>query len=178
VGFRKAGLKLVLLGGPGDCDDVRFGGTQYVKNVLGDLWGLPPALDMEFEKRVQSAIREIVNNGLADSAHDLSDGGLAVAVAECCFPHGIGAKLQLDTDLRPEFALFGEAPSRILVSTADASRIQTIAERNGVPAIVAGEAIGERIIIRNRNLPLIDVDVDSLRRLWAGALEEKLESRR
>ena len=47
------------------------------------MWGLPPALDMDYEKRVQAAIREIVNGGLAESAHDLSDGGLAVALAEC-----------------------------------------------------------------------------------------------
>ena len=47
------------------------------------MWGLPPALDMDYEKRVQAAIREIVNAGLAESAHDLGDGGLAVALAEC-----------------------------------------------------------------------------------------------
>ncbi len=64
------------------------------------LWGLPPALDMDYEKRVQAAIREIVAEGLAESAHDLSDGGLAVALAECSFgPAGIGA--QIDLDSRP-----------------------------------------------------------------------------
>jgi phosphoribosylformylglycinamidine synthase len=133
---------------------------------------------MEFEKRVQAAIREIVNEGLADSAHDLSDGGLAVALAECSFCHGIGANIRLESDLRPEFTLFGEAPSRILVSTADPSRIQIIAEKHGVPAIVAGDTMEGRLIITDRNLPLIDVETYALRRLWAGALEQKLESRR
>ena len=68
---------------------------------------------------MQEAIREIVAAGLAESAHDLSDGGLAVALAECCFgPAEIGAQIDLDSDLRPEVLAFHEAPSRILISTA------------------------------------------------------------
>ncbi len=71
---------------------------QYAKAVLRQLWGLPPALDMDYEKRVQAAIREIVAAGLAESAHDLSDGGLAVALAECSFgPAGIGAQIELES---------------------------------------------------------------------------------
>ena len=66
-----------------DCDERAFGGTQYAKVILKSLWGLPPALDMDYEKRVQRAIREIIAPRLAESAHDLSDGGLAVALAEC-----------------------------------------------------------------------------------------------
>jgi phosphoribosylformylglycinamidine synthase len=178
IGFRAAGHKIVLLGGAGACDETRFGGTQYAKTVLNDLWGLPPALDMEFEKRVQSAIRRIVGEGLAESAHDLSDGGLAVALAECSFPNGIGARIELDSGQRPEFLLFGEAPSRILVSSSHASRIQSIAEEFGVPAVVIGDTIEGRLEIRNRNLPLITSEVHSLRSLCARALEEKLESRK
>ena len=55
---------MMLLGGLGSCDATRFGGTQYAKVVLNNMWGLPPALDMDYEKRVQAAIREIVNEGL------------------------------------------------------------------------------------------------------------------
>jgi phosphoribosylformylglycinamidine synthase len=178
IGFRNPGRKVVVIGGIGDCDDMRFGGTQYAKAVLNDLWGLPPALDMEFETRVQAAIRQIVNSGLVESAHDLADGGLAVALAECSFPNGIGAEIGLESDLRPEFLLFGEAPSRILVSTEDPSRIQSIAEEFGVPAVVVGDTMVGRLAVRNRNLPLIDSEVEGLRRLWAGALEDRLESRR
>ena len=75
-------------------------------DVLTRLWGLPPALDMDYEKRVHEAMREILAEGLAESAHDLSDGGLAVALAECSFGQaGIGAQLDLDSDLRPGDAL-------------------------------------------------------------------------
>ena len=102
IPFKSPGRAVVLLGGIGGCDETRFGGTQYAKEILKQLWGLPPALDLEREKRVQSAIREIVAAGLAESAHDLSDGGLAVALAECSFgPADIGAAIDLDSDLRP-----------------------------------------------------------------------------
>ena len=75
----------MLLGGSGDCDDDPFRRHPIRQGRhRQSLWGLPPALDMDYEKRVQEAIREIVDEGLAESAHDLSDGGLAVALAECC----------------------------------------------------------------------------------------------
>src|SRR5215470_4622256 len=118
IPFKNEDRAVLLLGGLGQSDSVHFGGTQYAKVVLNKMWGLPPALDMDYEKRVQSAIREIVNSGLAESAHDLSDGGLAVALAECAFD-GIGAAIETSGSLRPELALFHEGPSRILVSTAD-----------------------------------------------------------
>ena len=121
IPFKHAGRSVILLGGAGTCDDVRFGSTQYAKEIEKQLWGLPPALDLDREKRVQEAIREIVAAGLAESAHDLSDGGLAVALAECCFgPAEIGAQIDLDSDLRPEVLAFHEGPSRILISTAHA----------------------------------------------------------
>jgi phosphoribosylformylglycinamidine synthase len=115
---------------------------------------------------------------LVESAHDLSDGGLAVALAECSFPNGVGAKVNLDSALRPEFLLFGEAPSRILVSTTAPDRIQSIADAFSIPAIRLGATMRGRMEIRNRNLPLIDSDINALRQVWAGALEEKLDSRR
>jgi phosphoribosylformylglycinamidine synthase subunit PurL len=177
IGFRRGGSAVMLLGGLGECDDVRFGGTQYAKQVLDDLWGLPPALDMEFEKRVQAAVREIVSDGLAESAHDLSDGGLAVALAECTFPNGIGARIDLDSDLRGEFLLFGEAPSRILVSSTHPDRIQEVAAKHQVPVIHIGDTMEGQLEVRARNTPLIDAEIKALRQFWAGALESELTSR-
>ncbi len=166
---------MLLLGGLGDCDDRRFGSSQYAKIVLKQLWGLPPALDMEYEKRVQAAMRAIVAAGLAESAHDLSDGGLAVALAECSFgPAGVGAALDLSSDLRPEFLLFHEGPSRILVSTERPGEVQRIAEQHGVPALPAGTAVAGRLSIRNRGRTLIDCELRRLRETWEGALEAAL----
>ena len=129
----------MLIGGVGACNDLDFGGTEYAKEILKQLWGQPPALDMDYEKRVHDAMREILSEGLAESAHDLSDGGLAVALAECSFgPNGIGAQLDIDSDLRPEFLAFHEAPSRILISTANAKRVAAIAEQHGVACAGSG----------------------------------------
>src|SRR5271166_5286783 len=65
IHFQQPGRAVLLLGRSGECDETRFGGTQYVKVILKSLWGLPPALDMDYEKRAQQAIREIVGAGLA-----------------------------------------------------------------------------------------------------------------
>ena len=162
----------MLIGGVGTCDDTRFGGTQYAKEVIRQLWGLPPALDLEYEQRVQYAIRRIIEEGLAESAHDLSDGGLAVALAECSFgPAEIGAQVDLECDLRPEVLVFHEAPSRILISTADPKRVAAIAKKFEVEAPVVGVTIEKGIEIRQRNVTLGSWDIAALKSAYDGALE-------
>jgi phosphoribosylformylglycinamidine synthase len=168
--FQNAGRAVILLGGVGESDETRMGGTQYAKVIIDRLWGLPPRLDMDYEKRVQAACREIVHEGLAESAHDLSDGGLAVALAESSFG-GVGARVKIDSPLRPELALFHEGPSRILISTAHADRVAAIAAKHGVEAATIGETIADRYRIEG----LIDCSIESLRATWASALAEALK---
>jgi phosphoribosylformylglycinamidine synthase subunit PurL len=170
--FKQPGRAVVLLGGIGEADEVRFGGTEYAKAVVGELWGLPPALNMEYERRVQAAIREIVNAGLAESAHDVSDGGLAVAVAEASFgPAAIGAKLDLDSDLRPELLLFHEGPSRVLLSTAEPAKVAKIAARHEVKALIAGVTIEKRIEIAQQGTTLGTWEIADLKATWEHSLE-------
>ena len=171
--FPAAGLHLVLLGGFGDCDLTHFGGTQYAKQILKKLWGLPPKLDMEFEKRVQSAAREIALAGLTESAHDLGEGGLAVGLAECTFG-GIGAELVFETTLRPELALFHEAPSRVLMATSKLEDIRRVAESHKVPVILLGKTTAGSLSIAIANGPAIRIDIDQLYKTWDRALEEAL----
>jgi phosphoribosylformylglycinamidine synthase len=172
VPFKNAGRTVMLLGGAGVCDEERFGGTQYAKEIDRQLWGLPPALDLEKEKSLQAAIREIVAAGLVESAHDVSDGGIAVALAECCFGHaGVGAQIDLDSDLRPEWLAFHEGPSRILVSTAHAKEVSSIAQRHGVEAATAGATIEGGLEIRQRGNTLGSWDIAALRAAYEGALE-------
>jgi phosphoribosylformylglycinamidine synthase len=130
---------------------------------------------MDYEKRVQAAAREIVSGGLAESAHDLSDGGLAVALAECSFgPAGVGAAVELSSDLRPEFLLFHEGPSRILISTAAPEEVTRIAARHGIDAPAIGTTIEEGLKINNRGRPLLDCTVADLRAAWQNALAQAL----
>jgi phosphoribosylformylglycinamidine synthase subunit PurL len=172
VAFPAGERDIVLLGGLGYTTDERFGATQYAKVILDQLWGLPPALDIEFEKSVQAAAREIVRAGLAASAHDLSCGGFAVALAECAFG-GVGAQVDLHTDLRAEFALFHEGPSRILYSTDNAAALAAIAEKHGVPAVVIGRTGGDRLRVNT----WIDAPLAELRAQWQHGLEELLHVR-
>ncbi|MEO8025150.1 MAG: phosphoribosylformylglycinamidine synthase subunit PurL [Bryobacteraceae bacterium] len=174
LAFVQEGRDVVLLGGLGSSDHQRLGGTQFAKVVLNDLWGLPPALDMDYEKRVHSAMREIAAEGLADSAHDLSDGGLGVALAECGAA-GIGAEIDVNSPDAPELVLFHEGPSRILISTAAADRIAAIAVKHQVEALRIGVTAKDRLAIRNRSATLISVDVTKLRDTSEESLAGKLE---
>jgi phosphoribosylformylglycinamidine synthase len=175
IPFKNKDRVVMLIGGIGACNDLDFGGTEYAKEILKQLWGQPPALDMDYEKRVHDAIREVLAEGLAESAHDLSDGGLAVALAECSFgPAGIGAQLDIDSDLRPEFLAFHEAPSRILISTANAKRVAAIAESHGVEAPVVGVTIEKGIEIRQRSITLGSWEIAALKNAYDQALETNL----
>ncbi|HML17441.1 MAG TPA: phosphoribosylformylglycinamidine synthase subunit PurL [Bryobacteraceae bacterium] len=175
IPFQAEGHIVMLIGGLGEPDMTRFGGTQYAKVVLNKLWGLPPALDLDYEKRVQAAIREIVNAGLAESAHDLSDGGLAVALAESA-SDGMGASIEISTGLRPELALFHEGPSRILVSTAAPEAIENAARKYNVEALRIGVTMKEQLQIRNGSVTWIDCPIQKLRDVRENALEERLSS--
>jgi phosphoribosylformylglycinamidine synthase subunit PurL len=172
--FQNPDRSVILLGGLGETDAVRFGGSQYAKVILNQLWGLPPALDMEREKRVQAAIREIIQAGLAESAHDLSDGGLAVALAECTFG-GYGAWIDLNSDTRPDWFLFHESPSRIVLSTAKPEDVADIATRHGVEAPVVGVTIEMDLTILQRGTMLGRWHISDLEAVYEGALVSVIE---
>jgi phosphoribosylformylglycinamidine synthase len=173
VGFKNPDRTIILLGGFGRPDLRQFGGTQYAKQILKQMWGIPPALDMDYEKRVHQAMREIVAKGLVESAHDLSDGGLGVAIAECAFG-GVGAKIEINWEIRPEFLLFHEGPSRILISTQNAEEIKKIATFFEVESPRIGVTMKERLQIRNGPITLVDCSLDTLRETWNQALERVL----
>ena len=173
IPFKKPGRFVILLGGFGRTDWRQMGGTQFAKQVIQDLWGVPPALDMPYEKNVHGAIRDIVKAGLVESAHDLADGGLAVGLAECCFG-GIGAKIELEYPIEAELLLFHEGPSRILISTMNADHVKRIALFYGVEAPVIGVTIEDSLKISNGSQFLIDCPIAPLRTTWETALENLL----
>jgi phosphoribosylformylglycinamidine synthase len=174
--FQAPDRAVMLLGDFGECDETHFGGTQYAKVILNSLWGLPPELDMDREKRVQEAIREIVTARLAESAHDISDGGFAVAIAECCFgPNAIGASVSLDETSRPEIALFHEGPSRIILSTTEPDKVRKIASEHRVGCAQIGVTMKERLQIRKRSGWLVDSSLSDLKEPWEKSLETRLQ---
>jgi phosphoribosylformylglycinamidine (FGAM) synthase-like enzyme len=187
IPFKEEGRTVLLLGGLGTVEATRFGGTQYAKVILDTMWGLPPALDMDYEKRVHTAIREVIAQGLAESSHDVGEGGLGVALAECC-SNGIGAYISLASELRPEFALFHEGPSRVLISTTNPEAVSEIAQAHNIGCLNIGSTMKERLVIDNQDLSKadppevmwrtstwIDCPVERLRGVWENALEHLLE---
>jgi phosphoribosylformylglycinamidine synthase subunit PurL len=174
IAFRNPGRSIILLGGIGEADAVRFGSSQYAKVILKQLWGLPPALDMDLEKRVQAAICEMVRQGLAESAHDLSDGGLALALAECA--SSVGAWVDLNSDLPSDWLLFHEAPSRVLVSTASPLEVADIAERYEIEAPVVGVTIEKEIAILQRGTMLGRWPISELQSAFENSFPSQIEA--
>jgi phosphoribosylformylglycinamidine synthase len=174
--FKKPGTSVILLGGFGEVDERQFGSTQYAKVIQRQLWGTPPKLDMTYEKRVQSTIRELVRQRSVDSAHDVGEGGLAVAIAECSFgSEGVGAELWLASDLSPELLLFHEGPSRVLLSTDTPDKVFELARKNQVEAIGIGVTLKSRVTIHQADRILIECGVADLRDGWENALEHLLQ---
>jgi phosphoribosylformylglycinamidine synthase len=179
--FRQTGRALLILcgGEPGDASDVEaeFGSSEYAKEVLGHIWGFPPSLELEREAALQKAIVEMIGLGLVESAKDCSEGGIAVTLAECSFGRGVGAEVDLSSyGLVPEFVLFGEDASRILISCdpANVGRIQEVAAKFGVSAEAIGNTIPEKFDIRVAGATVVSASVAELREVWAGALERAL----
>ena len=169
--FQSEGKSVLLIGGHREASKTYFGGTQYADVIVGSTWGLPPALDMDYEKRVHQAIREIVRAGLVESSHDLSDGGLAVALAEASFS-GIGARIALPPSDTPEIQLFHEAPSRILVSTANAAAVSEVAKKHNVEVVDLGVTLKGRVVVDK----LIDATIEELHEPWSTSLEKRLHA--
>jgi len=139
-GFRAAGDDIVLLGEPTN----ELGGSEYLARVHGVTAGAPPRCDLAREKATIDALLEAIRAGAVRSAHDCSDGGLAVAIAECCIADRdgtIGAEIELTKwgSLPLRALLFGEAQARIIVSTGESPAVLEIARKHGVSARVIGQ---------------------------------------
>jgi len=138
-GFQSIGDDIVLLG---ECTD-ELGASEYLQAIHGLTIGEPPHCDPTRERAVIETVLEAIRSGIVCSAHDCSDGGLAVALAECAMAdrtrmHGFTVDLSAWASLPHRAVLFGEAQARIVVSTGDSAAVLQIAQRHGVPARVIG----------------------------------------
>ena len=170
IPFKQQGRTVMLLGGLGACDATHFGGTQYAKVVLNKMWGFPPALDMDYEKRVQAAIREIVNEGHAESAHDVSDGGLAVALAECTV-NGVGASVEIREPICGRSSLCSTKVRRAFwFRPMVPETVEEIARKYKVEALRIGVTMNAGLRIGDGSVTWIDSPVDRLKQVWENAL--------
>ena len=183
-GFKKDGDVIALLGTTQD--DLSM--SEYVVSVAGVTTaeivaaGKVPELSLDRELAVQKACLEAAEAGLLLAAHDCSDGGLAVALAELCFSslgrEAIGAEVNLKATLGPTSLLFSESPSRIIISfdPSDASAVQEIAERNNAPLAIIGRVGGSTIKISSNGQDAVESDVSVLEAAWRTALSNKLQT--
>jgi len=160
--FKNRGDLIVLLGE----NKEELGGSEYLKIIHNLEKGIPPQIDLLKEQAVQNVCREAIKKELVSSAHDCSEGGLAIALAESCIKRGKGAKIEIEDKIRSDALLFGESQSRIIVSLnpKNLSLLQEIADKYQVPLLVLGSVAGEELNI-NR---LIKIKVEQLEKVWRG----------
>ncbi|HHL39557.1 MAG TPA: phosphoribosylformylglycinamidine synthase subunit PurL [Deltaproteobacteria bacterium] len=166
--FSREGDVIVLLG---DAEPT-LGASEYLKVVHGVDAGMPPGPDLEGERSLHALCVEAAALRLLRSAHDLSDGGLAVALAEACMSPGgpLGAVVEIDGgSMRPDALLFGEGHGRVVASAApgDVESLRGLCARAGVPFTVIGRVGGDRLRIND----LVDVAVKDVEKAWSGAVE-------
>jgi phosphoribosylformylglycinamidine synthase len=185
-GFKRAGHLVALVGTNGGEEDLAA--SEYAAAVLGrsveqmiQSGARVPRLDLARERAVQRAVLLAAEEGLLQSAHDCSDGGLAVALAESCFSSlgraGLGASVELGGETPAAAALFGETPSRVLVSFEEAqrTRLERIAAQAGAPLKVIGRVGGARLHVKAGGRDCVSQEVSELEALWRGSLGSRLQ---
>ena len=177
-----AGDQLVLLGLPLDTpqDDERLGlaGSSFLQVCHGLCTGRPPRTDLELEQKVQQALRSGIRAGQISAAHDVSDGGLLVAVAEMAVAAGCGAQLSVPSAGRLERLLFAEGGARVVVSVPEASwsALQTALQQAGCPAQSLGRVQADaRLQLRVGDQNVLDVAIDALAHAHQQGLPRRLE---
>jgi len=180
-GFKNEGDIIALLGETKDDLSV----SEYAQTILGYTTGEliesgeVPRLNLNLEKRVQETCLDLADKSLLNSAHDCSDGGLAVAIAESCFSSlnrkAIGAAIELkDENLSTEVQLFSESPSRIVISFAEENLEQVKEIVADCPFVVIGKVGGEDLKIKFNDNEVVAVKIAELENIWKTSLEKQL----
>jgi phosphoribosylformylglycinamidine (FGAM) synthase-like enzyme len=176
--FSTAGDAVLLLSPAAWVHRGDVGGSEYLAALHGTTAGRPPHLDLDEEKAVQAAALAAIRAGLVRAAHDVSDGGLAVCLAEMAVFGGLGAAVDLrrPEGLRLDALLHGEAQSRIVLAVAPrhAAEVEALAVRHGAWATPLGQVGGDRLRIDVDGEPAIDAAVAALAARYEGALPEAM----
>lgn len=177
--FKSEGDVIFLLTPSGWTQAGGIEGSEYLSSVLGQTTGTAPHLDLDEEKAVHDAMLALIKSGIVTSAHDVSDGGLAVCLAESALHGPIGAEVSLETSMdgRLDALLFGEAQSRIVftVAVSDASRVIDILDSpGGAQATQVGTVGGDRLEISVGGVGVVNELVDDLARPYETAIPEAM----
>jgi phosphoribosylformylglycinamidine synthase II len=177
-GFKNVGDLIALLGTTRD--DLSL--SEYAIVFNGKTDGQVPVLDLKAERAAQTACLRAAEGGLLRSAHDCSDGGLAIALAECCFSslnrEAYGADIDISGDYDVATRLFSETPSRIVVSFSESAldSIKEIAAAAPCPLTLIGKVGSDRLVISSDGEKVVELDVVELEAAWRSSLKEKLQA--
>jgi phosphoribosylformylglycinamidine synthase II len=170
IAFPEAGLDVVLLGETRD----ELGGSEWQQLMMPDAMAAPPHVNLDDEKALIDLLLALDENRLIRSAHDIANGGLAVALAECSM-NDVGCHVDVDADGVDAVALlFGESQARAIVSTSQVEEVLLRAKRHGVPAARIGHTQLGMFLIERRGVPLVRATAPELARVWRGAFEQLL----
>lgn len=174
-GFKKEGHVIVLLGQTKE----ELGASEYLNTIHGMQKGPVPDIDLNMEAAVQKAVLQAIEKGIIASAHDCSDGGLAVALAECCISGKIGADIALESHMRLDALLFGESQSRIIVSleSQHMDELKAIARAHGIPYEVLGTVGGDELKIAVNGASAIQLSVERMAERWENTIPAYMNAR-
>ncbi|MGB9886177.1 MAG: phosphoribosylformylglycinamidine synthase subunit PurL [Moorellales bacterium] len=171
-GWRREGEVIALVGPPAQ----DLNGSEYLWLCHRRLGVSAPALDLDLEARLIRFLLSAAGEGLLSSAHDCSEGGLAVTLAECCLAGALGARAELSPENRPDVLLFGESQGRVVVSFPEAKRqrVEELAASLSLPLAVLGRAGGERLTVGIGGQTCLDVSLAQMQAWWRGGLVKAL----
>ena len=170
-GFKKSGHCIGLIGFTME----ELGGSEYLKVLFDKNEGKPPVLDRKQEKNVQTLCLELIKKGLIQSAHDCSEGGLLIAVAESCFSspeENLGATLELKSTLRSDALMFSESQSRIVISFPEElkDKIEDLASSHSVDFSLIGSTGGSKFTVNINNQEYINQNIKTIKKIWKTSL--------
>jgi len=172
MGFKNEGDEIYVVGS----GEPTLGGSEYLAVIHGQEVGRPPALDMDAEKSLQALLREAINQGLLQSAHDVSDGGLAVALAECCIAGSRGAHLYSLGSAISALTIFGERTATAIVSVSgnmeSVDHFDALVREHHIPCRPIGIVSGDKLVIdtvRGKS-NIATVPIADLRAAYEGAI--------
>lgn len=176
--FKDEGDIIILLGS----NKEELGGSEYLKVIHDIERGNPPEIDLNLETKIHRTLLDAHKISLIKSAHDCSEGGLAVTLSECCISNKdrkIGAVIDLNENMRTDALLFGETQSRIIITASPAKidSLKNVLEGYKIPYTLIGKVGGERLIINNNSSRLIDIPIDNLNNAWRDSIRNMMNKK-